>query len=233
MRDAHLREEELLGPATAAREEHLRACASCSRRMADQDRVRTAIGDLEREAPPPAAALALLEGAADRRSTRAWRPLLAAALVVAMAVVAASAWKLGRTAAPLPAPVVDELALDHLHYEHRTDAAAIKGDQGLIASWFAGRLGFTPHLGALEAVTLEGAKPCRIAGKWTALVWLERAGHWLSLFTMPEQVARGRGCASAEGVRVCASPDPRGGARVLVGDLPEAEMMRLVEESLQ
>jgi hypothetical protein len=138
-----------------------------------------------------------------------------------------------RRPGPLPAPVVDELALDHLHYAHKVDGASVRGDPPTIATWFQSELGFSPHLGALEATSIEGAKPCRIAGKWTALVWLDRAGHWLSLFAMPEHRADGRGCAEAEGVRVCASPDPHGGARVLVGDLSEEEMLRLVDDSLR
>lgn len=196
-----------------------------------QARVRDAIRLLDREAPPPAAALALLDSAKRRRSRRARLVAFAAAsLLIAASVVALQR---RAHATPLPAPVVDELALDHLHYEHRVDAAAVRGDRSTIASYFGEHLGFAPHYGELEATTFEGAKPCRIAGKWTALAWLDRAGHWLSLFTMPEQVAQGRGCATAEGVRVCASPDPRGGARVLVGDLPEPEMLRLVDESLE
>jgi len=227
---AHLHDADLLGPLTAAQEDHLRSCASCSRRKDNQERVRAAIRQMDREAPSPRGALVLLEDAARQRWSRRWFLVLAAAAVVAVVVVA---WTARRPRPPLPAPVIDELALDHLHYEHKTDAAAVVGDESKVSSWFAGKLGFTPHLGSIEAVSIEGAKPCRIAGRWTALVWLDRAGHWLSLFTMPEQVADGRGCAAAQGVRVCASPDPRGGARVLVGDLPDAEMMRLVDESLQ
>ncbi len=227
----HLRDEDLLGPLLREQEEHLRACASCAGRASNQEQIRAAVRGMAREAPVPVAAATLLtEAAASSRLLRRWVALLAAVTIsVAVAVV----WATHRPRGPLPAPLVDELALDHLHYERKVEAAQVKGDEASISAWFAGKLGFSPHLGSIEATTVEGAKPCRIAGQWTALVWLDRAGHWLSLFTMPQQTADRRGCASAQGVRVCASPDPRGGARVLVGDLPEGEMLRLVDESLE
>lgn len=229
-RSGHLGDEELLGPHTNEEHVHLGVCSSCSQRKSNQEWIRAAIRDLDRTAPAPPDAVALLaEAAAPSPLRRLWLTGTAVALA---GIVAATVWAVRRPLAPLPAPVVDELALDHLHYEHKTDAAAVKGNEATIASYFTDKLGFSPHLGPLEAVTIEGAKPCRIAGHWTALVWLDRAGHWLSLFTMPQQIADGRGCSRAEGVLVCASPDPRGGARVLVGDLPQPEMMRLLKESL-
>ncbi len=197
-----------------------------------QDKIRAALKTLPREAEVPAAALALLEG--ERRSRRRRRRFaLAAAALAALVAITAGVWVVARPRLPVPRDLADELALDHLHYEHHAEAAEVRGDPAAVSAYFAHKLGFAPHYGAIEAATLLGAKPCRIAGKWTALLWLDRAGHWLSLFTMPEHDIRGRGCTTAEGVRVCSVPDPSGGARVLVGDLPESEMLRLASESLQ
>lgn len=230
--NAHLRDDELMEPASRTHGEHLAACAACQHRRQAQDTVRRAMKLLEREAPPSPTALAVLQEAASK-SQRRTRSVLMAAAALTVACVALLVWRQHRPQAPFPPPLVDELALDHLHYEHRVAAAEVRGDPAVITAWFAAKLGFSPHLGVIEATSVEGAKSCRIAGKWTALVWLERAGHWLSLFTMPEQIASGRGCASAQGVRVCAVSDPRGGSRVLVGDLPPDEMLRLADESLQ
>ncbi len=193
------------------------------------DAIRRALGALPRTAPVPEGALALLRAHRGTRRRRSIALLVAAAMVTAVAAFAIQV----RRSRPLPSDLTDELALDHLHYANRTEAAEVRGDPQTIASFFAERLGFTPHYGSIEAARFEGARSCRIGGKWTALAWVDRAGHWLSLFAMPEHVAQGRGCMMAQGVRVCASPDPRGGARVLVGDLPESEMLRLVDESLQ
>jgi hypothetical protein len=230
--DAHLRDEELADEPSPEREAHLRGCAACRQRREAQLAVRLALRALSRDAAVPAAVRALLE--TQKRATRV-RRLLVASAFAALLVAAAASVLVGMTrrpSTPMPSPLVDELALDHIHYEHRADLAEVRGDPAILSSYFGSRLGFAPHYGTLEAANFEGGKPCRIAGKWTALVWLDRAGHWLSLFAMPEHHADRRGCALAEGVRVCASPDPRGGARVLVGDLPEEEMLRLVDESL-
>jgi len=195
----------------------------------DDEAIRIALASLPRTAPVPEGALAVLRAHRRRRRRRSMALLMVAAVV---ALVAAFAIQVRRSC-PLPSDLTNELALDHLHYANRTDAAEVRGDPQTIAGWFSQRLGFTPHYGRIEAARFEGARACRIGGKWTALAWVDRAGHWLSLFAMPEHVARARGCTTAQGVRVCASPDPRGGARVLVGDLPESEMLRLVDESLQ
>ncbi len=235
--NAHLRDEELLEN-TRAYDSHLEACPACRERRHVQQRVRQGMKLLPRETAPSRAALAMLQVAmsgSERRTrivhTRGFRMLVVAC--AAAASVWVWWWKERRPHMPFKAPLVEELALDHLHYERKIDAAEVRGDPPIIANWFAAKLGFRPHLGRIEAASVEGAKSCRIAGKWTALVWFERAGHWLSLFTMPEHVVDARGCAAAQGVRVCAVADPRGGARVLVGDLPPEEMLRLVEESLQ
>lgn len=227
----HLRDEDLLEPSTSGKT-HLDTCSVCSARREAQLAVRGALRALPREAEVPAAAVALL--AARRSRSRSWRRALALGLAAAAMMLAVGAWLVVRRPhRPVPADLADELALDHLHYEHHVDAAEVRGDPATISSYFDRKLGFAPHYGALEAATFEGAKPCRIAGKWTALAWLDRAGHWLSLFTMPQHEVLARGCTSAEGVRVCGAPDPRGGARVLVGDLSEAEMLRLVDDSLR
>lgn len=227
----HLRDEDLLEPPPSGTA-HLENCDACSARREAQLVVREAFRALPHEAEVPVSALALL---AEKRSrSRSWRRAFALGAAATAFVVAIVAWLVVRRAPrPLPADLADELALDHLHYERRVDAAEVRGDPARISSYFGQKLGFAPHYGPIEAATFEGAKPCRIAGKWTALAWLNRAGHWLSLFTMPEHDVHGRGCTSVEGVRVCGAPDPRGGARVLVGDLSEPEMLRLLDESLR
>jgi hypothetical protein len=227
----HPSDEELLEP-SATTEAHLATCETCASRRDAHRTIRASLAELPRHAEIPAVARALLE-TRRRRS----RTLQRAAVVgVSSAVVCAmlGAWfALHGPREALPKDLAEELALDHLHYEHHIEAAAVRGDPNAISAYFARTLGFAPHYGAIEAATFEGGKPCRIAGRWTALAWLDRAGHWLSLFTMPNHAMSARGCASAEGVHVCGAPDPNGGARVLVGDLSEAEMMRLVDESLQ
>jgi len=88
------------------------------------------------------------------------------------------------------------------------------------------------RLARLEATEMLGGRNCYLNGKYAALVLAVRAQHRLSLFGIPSVTARRVGCATAQGVRVCAIADPDGGSRVLAGDSPEDEMMRLLAESL-
>lgn len=223
----HLRDEDLFEP-TAFAEAHLVSCTLCAGRRDAQLAVRLALRELSREGEVPTRARELL---ARRRAELRRRGQVPAGVALGMAAVL-MAILVARRPSPMPVALADELALDHLHYQHHAEAAEVRGDAVTIASYFQSRLGFTPHFGPLEAATFEGAKPCRIAGKWTALAWIDRAGHWVSVFTMPEHEVSEAGCMTLEGVRVCGAPDPHGGARVLVGDLSEAEMLRLVNESL-
>lgn len=230
MKPTHLREEDLLSP-TARDEAHLRSCDACAARRETQSAVASALRALPRASTVPPAALALLQ--AKRWAQRSGRRAFAVGFAAALSISVASVVMVSRSRRQVPSELADEIALDHLHYEHRRSAAEVRGDPAAIASYFKAKLGFSPHYGPIEAATFEGGKSCRIGGKWTALAWLERAGHWLSLFAMPEHDLGPRGCAVAHGLRVCAAPDPRGGARVLVGDLSEAELLRLLDESLR
>jgi hypothetical protein len=129
--------------------------------------------------------------------------------------------------------LAQELALDHLHYERNASAAEVSGDSERIEKYFARELNRPPRLAALEGTELVGGKRCRIGGEWSALVWLERAGHWLSFFSMPQDAVASRGCTHTQGINVCGIPDPRGGSRVLAGNLPQVEMLRLLDESTE
>jgi hypothetical protein len=127
---------------------------------------------------------------------------------------------------------MDEIALDHLHYVNHPNPAQFSGSREELARWFAPTLGHPMRLASLEATDYIGGRNCWLRGKYAALVLAERANHRLSLFDIPAVPPRRPACGSAQGVRVCAIPDPDGGARVIVGDLPDAEMMRLLGESI-
>jgi hypothetical protein len=84
-----------------------------------------------------------------------------------------------------------------------------------------------------DAPAAGAVSRCRIGGKDATRTSLERDGHRLSLFSMRDPTPAGSGCVDALGVRVCAAADPLGGTRALVGDLPEAQMLGIVDESLR
>jgi hypothetical protein len=237
---AHLPDEDLLDP-TRAEQDHLRACAPCRERRAAQDHVRTAIKGLERAAPPTAAALALLEKAArrpsfvgalgrfaNRATLRHWIALPAAAVI---AVTAVLLFVRGRgTGATLPAPLRDELVLDHLHYAPIAEPAQIaSSDPKVVAAALEQRLGRPVVVPSWEATTLIGGRSCHIRSEWVPLVLYERAGRRISLFAISDVKVSGSSCERAEGgVSICASPRAGGGAFVAVSNLPPHEVARLL-----
>lgn len=235
----HLRDEDLAEALTRAQQRHVDHCPGCAHRRSAILAVQEAVRALPRTAEPPAAALALLEDPASAR--RPWwrrrrRPVLLGAAVLGVSIAATVILVLGLRAhhrTPMDDDLAQEIALDHLHYERDTGAAEVSGGADRIGDYFAQTLDRRPHLAPLEAATLVGGKRCRIGGEWSALIWLERAGHWLSLFSMPQDAVARRGCVHASGVNVCGIPDPHGGSRVLAGNLPDSEMLRLLDESAE
>jgi len=207
-------------------------CALCRDRRRSLLDVRRAVGALPRGAEVPVAVAALLDGPARaRRPTRRVAALLLAAGLLAL--VLGVALRRGGARRVMAASLAQEIALDHLHYERRIDAAEVRGTRGEVVGFFERTLLRRPRIADLEATRLLGGKRCRIGGRWSALVWFDRAGHWLSLFALPQDAVVSRGCARASGVNVCGARDPEGGARVLAGDLPDDELLRLLDESLQ
>ncbi len=231
MSDRHLSPEEIEGDLAGAGADHVRTCAACAQRRSALQLVHAGIASLGREAPPPAAAVALL-GAAQRISRRrAWLAGGVVALSLFALATVAAVLMARRSGSPLSVSLLDEIALDHLHYVHLDSASQFSGRASDIATWFRPTLGRVPRLADVEALSFRGARNCRLAGQRVALVFVERAGHRLSLFVMPRVSSRGAGCAESQRMRVCSIPDPQGGTRALVGDLAAREMLRLLAES--
>jgi hypothetical protein len=233
MSDRHLSSEDLVESPEGTAAAHLAGCPICAERRRLLLEVRATIETLDRAAPPPRGALELLERAAQREQQRrrrwAWFALAAAAMGVAVAIVLGVR---ARTSQPFADAFMDEIALDHLHYVRHPSPAQFTGSREELARWFAPTLGHPMRLASLEATEYIGGRNCWLRGKYAALVLADRASHRLSLFDIPAVAPRRAACGSAQGVRVCAIPDPDGGARVIVGDLPDAEMMRLLVESI-
>jgi hypothetical protein len=236
-RQDHLRDEDLGEALTRSQQRHLGACSRCAQRRSAVLAVQGAVRSLPRTAEPPASALALLDTPPRRRrfSRTSKRWLLAASLAVAATTVVfvVSRRQDGVDRGPMGEALAQEIALDHLHYERNAGAAEVSGDLERIEAYFAKSLNRPPRLVPIEGTDVVGGKRCRIGGGWSALVWLQRAGHWLSFFSMPQDAVVRRGCTNVSGVNVCGIPDPRGGSRVLAGNLPDAEMLRLLDESTE
>ena len=229
--NAHLPDEHLLEPATHDEEEHLRGCQTCQRRRDVQESMKRALSKLDRTAEPSRAALALLDVPAARRL--GWRRRFAIALAAAAALAVISVVVLMATRRPtghLPAPLRDELALDHLHYAPIAEPAQVaSSDPKVVSVGLSEKLGRPVVVPSWEATTLLGGRACRIQNEWVSLVLYERAGRRISLFEIPSASVTNAGCDPGEGgLSVCAVPRRGGGAFVAVADLPPHEVSRLL-----
>lgn len=234
-RSEHLRDEELGDSLTRAQQGHVDHCPDCAHRRSAILAVQEAVRALPRTAEPPAAAMALLENPAKARrpwSKRRWLSVALSSAATVAAVVLFVTFRSGQRT-PMKDELAEEIALDHLHYEHNANAAEVSGSTDQIGDYFEQTLKRRPHLAPIEAATVVGGKRCRIGGEWSALIWMERAGRWLSLFSMPQDAIARRGCVREAGVNVCGIRDPSGGSRVLAGNLPDTEMLRLLDESME
>lgn len=236
--DRHLPEDALTEPLARAQQRHVARCRACSARRANALNIREAIAGLPRVAEPSAHLLALLEHELHgqrpppRLPRRTWGWAMVA--VSACAALVASWWMLSpELDAPMKESLAQQVALDHLHYQGNAQAAEVSGTLDQIADYFARTLHRRPRLSHVEATNVMGGKRCRIDGQWSALVWIERADRWLSLFSLPHDVVANRGCLRASGVNVCGVADVAGGSRLLAGNLPDAEMLRLLDESME
>lgn len=235
----HLRDDELDDALTRAQRAHLDQCSACACRRRTILAVREAVGALPRTADPPAAVAALLDDPSSARRPPAWQRhrttlWVGAAAVTGLVFVVSVLHSVRRSErAPIQGSLAQEIALDHLHYENKAEAAEVSGSPEQIGEYFARTIRRRLHLAPLEATNVVGGKRCRIGGQWSALIWLERAGRWLSLFSMPQDAVAIRGCTRASEVNVCGVREPHGGSRVLAGNLPDAEMLRLLDESME
>ncbi|MBA3547668.1 MAG: hypothetical protein H0T76_14380 [Nannocystis sp.] len=229
--DRHLTDEGFSAPLSGAQRAHVARCTSCQQRRDNLDALQRALRALPRIAEPPDGALALLEMPARSPPRRRLRGVLGVAAMLAALVATHYGFRGGTEV--MDTALAQEIALDHLHYERRIDAAEIRGTREEVVDYFEQTLSMRPHLPEIEATRVLGGKRCRIGGTWTALVWFERADAWLSLFALPSPKVVRRGCVEAAGVNVCGAHDPRGGSRILAGKLPQPEMLRLIDESLE
>src|SRR5262249_19596265 len=202
-RSEHLHEEGLGDALTRAQQAHVDRCPDCAHRgsviLAGQEAVRAP----PRAAEAPAAAPGLLGGPAAAGRHTWWRRhkrhvATGGAGALALAAALLLVLRPGR-ASPMKEALAEEIALDHLHYEHKTEAVEISGSPAQIDNYFTRTLKRNPRLAPLEATTIVGGKRCRIGGEWSVLVWLERARRLLSLFSLPQDAGARRAWRAAAG----------------------------------
>ena len=232
------------GPRAASAEvieakEHLSACASCQRFLADM----RAVAEVAAAAPAatvPAAFRERLFDALARRRTAVptparWRrrssaPIVAAASIILLGVAVAGL--LRQRSTPISSPdVLSALADDHAHTLADTHIAST--DQATVARWFSSRVPFAVTVPVLPGMAIREARVVMVDGRASAVVEYAVHSEVMSYFIIPTRDDRSRDAgplrfvhASRNGYQVVSWHEP-GLLHAMVGNVSPSQLERL------
>lgn len=180
-----------LGPEEAqAFQHHLDTCASCR----EQVRILAVLEDaVRRSAEISAVPQTLREYVSALPRHSRWSflgksPIVKTLLAfTSLLVVAGSAswWWQQNGAKSRHEEIAQVLVADHIHYLQVPDALEIAStDPAIIAAWFRERVPFPVQTPRFHDGRLLGGRLCSLLGHQAALVFYERGGKRLSLFTL-------------------------------------------------
>jgi anti-sigma factor RsiW len=168
---------------------HLEGCAACTRDLAAQKALRTALGAADLYARAPASLRSRVRAqlstphAAVAPRQPFWRGLAAAASLVLVLVGAwqTVAWRANVAEREVAKQVLDA-HLRSLQLNHLTDVAST--DQHTVKPWFVGKLDFAPPVVDLsaEGFPLVGGRLDVVGGRSVAALVYNRRKHVINLF---------------------------------------------------
>ena len=189
-----LLDEELAAGDTRALDAHLAQCADCARFRDERVALRAAIKAQLPRLHAPDALRARVSEVARAESLRAggsrfgvrmsWRPLLAAASLV---IVALGSWTLGRRQSAADA-LSQQLLASHVRSlmpGHLTDV--LSSDQHTVKPWFNGKLDFSPPVydPSDQGFPLVGGRLDYAGGRTVAVLVYARRQHMINVFVWP------------------------------------------------
>ncbi len=180
-----------LGPEEArALQHHLTICSSCHEKVKALAALEEAVTRSAETSPVPQTLHAYVSSLSHPSpwsfwgSSRAVKTVLTFALILVVVGLASWWWPHSRERSRHE-EIAQALVADHIHYLQVPDALEIAStDPAIIADWFRDRVPFPVQIPRLNNGRLLGGRLCSLLGRQAALVFYERGGKRLSLFTL-------------------------------------------------
>lgn len=179
----------------AQAEAHLSHCDDCQEFLAAEERMKNLV---QTHAPRESASATLREqvlvsiaqerersAKAVRGSGRLHRKWVALAFLsfVLIVTLAGGFWLKGKRTPIITQPIASVLIEDHAHSLPVVTEVA-SSDNGVVQSWFQGRVGFSFRLPPLNDSGLVGGRLCNLQGRRAALVIYQQPQSRVSLFIL-------------------------------------------------
>lgn len=173
-----------------ALQRHLTVCPSCQERVKALAALEEAVTRSAETSPVPQTLHAYVSALSHPSPWSFWGASRAASIALACALLFVVIglvnwwWPHGEEKSKHE-DIAQILVADHIHYLQVSDALEIaSADPAVLVDWFQDRVPFPVQIPRLNNGRLLGGRLCSLLGRQAALVFYERGGKRLSLFTL-------------------------------------------------
>lgn len=172
---------------------HIDTCSLCQQKMKVLFALKDSVARSAEVYPIPhtlrEAVRALPQPASRSIFHFSWTTNATLALVLFLAVSSVVSWVWHRGPGQArPEEIAQVLVADHIHFLQEPNALEISSaDPAAVTAWFQSKVPFPVRIVPLHDARLIGGRLCSLLGQQAALVFYERRGKRLSLFTLARE----------------------------------------------